>query len=224
MIQSHCAESMNVLVFNCGSSSLKYRLIELTSEKELAAGEAQRVGPKTSEPSRILHTVNGREETHLFEMPDHDSAFECVMSLLLRNDDLKPDVIGHRLVHGGSLFTGPSVVNPRRLNDLEALRDLAPLHNPPAINLINACCKRYPSLPQVLVCDTAFHSTIPDYASTYALPMDVRENLNVRKYGFHGISHQYVSTEAGALVGYPPGRFQRRQLSSWKRRSEFVRR
>lgn len=196
-------ETMNILVFNCGSSSLKYRLIEMPSERELAGGEAQRVGPKTSEPARIFHSVNGIVEEHRYEMPDHATAFDCVMGLLARDAKLTPHGLGHRLVHGGTLFQSPTWVDEVVLNQLDEVIDLAPLHNPPAIRLVKACQQRYPELPQILVFDTAFHATIPDYARQYALPRALQDKLHIRKYGFHGISHQYVCTEAAQFLGLP---------------------
>lgn len=198
----------NVLVFNCGSSSLKYRLIELPSQRELAAGEAQRVGPQTAEPARIYHTVDGRpQETHLFDMPDHGTAFECVMKLLSRDERLTPHLLGHRIVHGGSRFEAPAIVEGDVLTALEEIQDMAPLHNPPAIRLVKACSEMYPDLPQVAVFDTAFHSTIPEYARTYALPIGLQRNLQIRKYGFHGISHQYVCNETADFLRIPLERF-----------------
>ncbi|MCD6365745.1 MAG: acetate/propionate family kinase [Planctomycetes bacterium] len=192
---------MNVLVFNCGSSSLKYRLVCMPEERELASGEAQRVGPKTAEPPVILHSVNGRREKHAAIMPDHASAFEQIMKLLRRERDMLPDMIAHRVVHGGGIFSHCVLINENTLADLESIKSMAPIHNPPTMNLIHACCERYPDLPQVAVFDTAFHATIPDYARTYALPQELRERLGIRKYGFHGTSHQYVTAEAARFLG-----------------------
>ena len=194
---------MNVLVFNCGSSSLKYRLLEMPSERELAGGEAQRVGPKTAEPGRVFHRIGGVQEAHRADMADHAAAFEEVMRLLARDPRLVPDAVGHRVVHGGAIFAAPTVVDSSVLERLEATRALAPLHNPPAMALMAACQARYPRLPQVAVFDTAFHATIPDYAYTYAVPLALRRDLGIRKYGFHGTSHQFVAEEASRLLGKP---------------------
>ncbi len=196
-------DALNVLVFNCGSSSLKYRLIRMPFEEELAAGEAQRVGPKTSEPSQIVHIAGGEQEVHYFEMADHAAAFERIMELLKRSSEHNPHLLGHRLVHGGNRFTKSTFVDERVLSDLEEVRDLAPLHNPPAITLVNACRNLYPDLPQVLVFDTVYHATIPEYAYTYALPSRIREDLHIRKYGFHGISHRFVVTESAKYLNIP---------------------
>jgi len=198
---------MDVLVFNCGSSSLKYRLVRMPDERELAGGEAQRVGPRTAGPPAILHTVNGRLEKHAAIMPDHASAFEQIMKLLMRESDMLPDVIAHRVVHGGGIFSRSVLINERALADLESIKGMAPIHNPPAMDLIHACRERNPDLPQVAVFDTAFHATIPDYARTYALPRQIRERLGARKYGFHGISHQYVTAEAARFLGKPIEKF-----------------
>ena len=194
---------MKILVFNCGSSSLKYRLIEMPSEKQLANGEAQRVGPKTLEPARIIHKRGEVEKIHFVEMPNHFAAFKEVMKLLSEDKSLVPDAIGHRLVHGGTTFSHHVIVDAEILSQINELKDLAPLHNPPAIELVNACNEIYPDLPQAAVFDTVFHSTIPDYAFTYALPKTLSEEFGFRKYGFHGISHQYVSQEAAKMLQKP---------------------
>ena len=198
---------MNVLVFNCGSSSLKYRVITMPGAQEAAGGEAQRVGPPTAKPSVILHHEGTTRETHEVPMPDHASAFEQVMRLLERESRLVPDVVGHRVVHGGDRFTQPTRVNDAVLANLESFSSIAPLHNPPAIALMKACRERYPDLPQVAVFDTAFHATIPEYARTYALSRQLREDFGFRKYGFHGTSHQFVTEDAAAFLSIPLARF-----------------
>lgn len=194
---------MNILSLNCGSSSLKYALIEMPSREELAGGEARGVGPPTSRPSRIVH----RRGTHTIErrvpLPDHASSFARVIELLSSGPRLTPDAVGHRVVHGGPRFTRPVRVDPGVMADLDALGELAPLHNPPALALLHACAQRYPGLPQVAVFDSAFHATIPEYARTYALPAALSRELGLRKYGFHGISHEYVTEEAARFLGRP---------------------
>ncbi len=192
---------MNVLVFNCGSSSLKYRLIAMPGERELAGGEAQRVGPPTAEPSRIVHRIGGREESVFVPMPDHASAFGEVMKLLGMRQELRPDAVGHRMVHGGSRFKAHVLVEADTLPALVEINELAPLHNPPQTALVAACRERFPELPQVLVFDTAYHSTIPDYARTYALPAKLCSKLGLYKHGFHGTSHAYVASEAARFLG-----------------------
>jgi acetate kinase len=194
---------MNILVLNCGSSSLKYKLIAMPSEVELAGGEAQRIGPPTALPSRIVHQVGGRPETVLVPMADHATAFDACLAILARDPALKPDALAHRLVHGGAIFPGHTVVDATVMEGLESVKDLAPLHNPPAIALVRACQARYPALPQTVVFDTAFHATIPEHARTYALPRSVALPLGLRKYGFHGTSHQYATEEAAKMLGRP---------------------
>lgn len=212
---------MKILTLNCGSSSLKYRLIELPGERELAAGEAQRVGPPTAEPSQIVYRRGGKSGELKVPMRDHAEAFGEIMKLLgapqadgragsnsdaskspsSPQEDMTPDALGHRLVHGGSLFSGHILATPEIVARLDKTRGLAPLHNPPAIDLIKACQQRYPHLPQAVVFDTAYHSTIPGYAYNYALPRGLAKRLGIRKYGFHGTSHQFVASEAARMLG-----------------------
>ncbi len=198
---------MRILVLNCGSSSLKYRLIEMPSERELAGGEAQRVGPPTAEPPRIIHRAEGGEREVRVAMPDHAEAFRQVMKLLGGSPAALPEALGHRLVHGGELFETESVVGRGDLERLSLVEGLAPIHNPPTIALIRACAEIYPELPQVIVPDTAFHAGIPDYARDYALPRELAATLGLRKYGFHGISHEFVVGEAARRLGVPLSRF-----------------
>jgi acetate kinase len=194
---------MNILVFNCGSSSLKYRLLSMPEGVELAGGEAQRIGPPTAQPSQIIHRVDGHEKIHILPMTDHAAAFAEVMKLLSQDPRLVPDAVGHRVVHGGSRFTGPTLVTEDVMKALRELKDLAPIHNPPAMKLMEACRQLYPRLPAVAVFDTAYHSTIPEYAHTYALPRYLTMELGLRKFGFHGTSHEYVAEEAARLLDKP---------------------
>ncbi len=195
---------MNILVFNCGSSSLKFRLIAMPGEQELIAGEAQRVGTATAEPSRIVYKRDGKEAIKVVAMASQRVALEEVMKLLAGMEGLRPEAIGHRMVHGGSRFTEVAAfVDAAALRDLDSVAGLAPLHNPPAIAVVRTCSEVFPALPQYLIFDTAYHATIPAAASTYALPKWMRERLGFRKYGFHGTSHQYVAQEAAAFLGKP---------------------
>ncbi|MFA5292660.1 MAG: acetate/propionate family kinase [Phycisphaerae bacterium] len=193
-----------ILVLNCGSSSLKYRLIEMPGESEIVSGEAQRVGPKTNEASQIVYTQGGKTETYIAEMRDHQTAFREIMKILAGVKNFQPDAIGHRVVHGGRVFTTHTIVTEDVMKNIERIKELAPIHNPPSISLIQECWKIYPELPQVMIFDTAFHSTIPDYARTYAIPKQLSEELGFYKYGFHGTSHQYVSQEAAKMLGIKP--------------------
>ncbi len=199
---------MKVLVFNCGSSSLKFRLYEMPGETERLAGEAQRVGTKTAEPSRIVYRVDGAEHIHTVDMPTQEAALHEVMQLLDTLDGMSPEALGHRMVHGGQRFTAPAAeVDEKALDDLDAVAGLAPIHNPPAIRVVRACHETFPDLRQFLVFDTAYHSTIPPHAANYALPRYMREGMGLRKYGFHGTSHQFVAQEAAKLLGKPMGAF-----------------
>ncbi|MHB8952591.1 MAG: acetate/propionate family kinase [Pirellulaceae bacterium] len=199
---------MNVLVFNCGSSSLKYRLIDMPAEQELAGGEAQRIGPPTAKPScLVFKRGGGAQETRLTPMRDHAQALQEVVRELQATPGAAPDVIGHRLVNGGPSITDHSPVNDSVMAELLAHQDLAPIHNPPAIATIQACRDAFPGLPQVVISDTAFHRTIPLHARTYAIPRAIREQMGIRKYGYHGISHQYVVTETARRMGVPLERF-----------------
>jgi acetate kinase len=196
---------MNVLVFNCGSSSLKYSLLEMPTERVLARGEAQRVGPKTAEPARVVHSHDGRTETVQVDMPDHAAAFDQVMQLIGKGNAGSADAIAHRVVHGGTHFEASAVLDDDADAALSEVSDLAPIHNPPAFVLIRRCRSAQPTLPQILVFDTSYHTTIPDAARTYAIPANLRRDLGLRKYGFHGISHKYVATQAAVMLGRPLG-------------------
>lgn len=199
---------MNILVFNCGSSSLKYRLIAMPGEKQLSGGEAQRIGPPTAKPScLVLQRDHQQPETRNIPMRDHAEALEQVVRVLRETPGAMPEVIGHRLVNGGPTVTDHSWINDSVLAELIACQDLAPIHNPPAIATIQACREMFPGLRQVVVSDTAYHRTIPLYARTYALPQAVSRKMGIRKYGYHGISHQYVVTETARLMDIPLDRF-----------------
>jgi acetate kinase len=194
---------VNVLVLNCGSSSLKYRLIEMPAERELVAGEAQRVGPKTTERARIVHRELGQTEVVEADLPDHASAFQAVQELLQRRPEFSTDVLAHRVVHGGAWFTQHALIDQAALEKLSRTLALAPIHNPPAVGLIEACHRLFPALPQVAVFDTVYHATIPSEAREYALPREWVERLGFRKYGFHGTSHGYVVERAAEFLGIP---------------------
>ena len=194
---------MNVLTLNCGSSSLKYGLYTMPEERELMSGEAQRVGPKTAKPARIVHNEAGKTETLCVDMPDHATAFEAILNHAIDGSGLILDAIGHRIVHGGIHFSEHAVVDDESIQELTKTGDLAPLHNPPAIALVKACWARYPDMKQAVIFDTTFHATIPEYAREYALPRHLRRDMRYRKYGFHGISHEYLAHETASLLGVP---------------------
>jgi acetate kinase len=190
-------------VINCGSSSLKFRAFD-DGLKELGSGIVERVGlPR----SFIKCEFNGNEDKRTFAggLYDHESALLEVFSLLrehgFENDGVK--AVGHRVVHGGEKFVKPTVVTPEVMRQLKKYEKLAPLHNPANIAGIAAASSVLPKAKQVAVFDTAFHATIPDYAYMYATPWRWYEKYGIRKYGFHGISHQYVSEEAARKLKKP---------------------
>jgi len=201
--QQNPDKSRNVLVLNCGSSSLKYRMIRMPGEVELAAGEAQRIGPKTAEPARILHKQDGKEETIFAEMPSHAAAFERILPLLESPSCGGIHAIGHRVVHGAGFFRSHTLIGSSEIAALRKTLAIAPLHNPPAVALVEACHHLYPELPQAAVFDTVYHASIPWRASRYALPRKLARRLSLRKYGFHGTSHHYVAQEAAKWLGRP---------------------
>ncbi|MEW6535298.1 MAG: acetate/propionate family kinase [Candidatus Auribacterota bacterium] len=198
---------MKVLVFNCGSSSLKYKLIDSVRESLIAGGEAQRVGPKTTQSSVIFHRTAEGEQSREGHLPNHYTAFKEVMKLLAETECM-PDAIGHRVVHGAKLFSSPVLITEEIIAQLHTFEHMAPIHNPPAIQLMEACLGLYPELPQAAVFDTAYHSSIPDYAHTYALPRELSERMDIRKYGFHGTSHQFVVEEAAKFLNKPLDTFR----------------
>ncbi|MDD4202150.1 MAG: acetate/propionate family kinase [Candidatus Omnitrophica bacterium] len=189
-----------ILVLNCGSSSLKYKLIQMPDEKECICGEAQRVGIKTNKKSVIKHVVFEKETVVYKDLPSHVCAFNEIMKLLekdhLSNPDLKIAAFAHRYVHPGKFFTDTTKVTKRAIKKLEKTLELAPIHNPIAFELIKKCMDAYASVPQYIVFDTTFHKTIPASLATYALPLDVIEKYGIRKMGFHGLSHKYVMQQA----------------------------
>jgi acetate kinase len=194
---------MNILTLNCGSSSLKYRIIEMPRERELVSGEAQQVGPKTKRPSRIVIRENGNEDTREIPLPTLGIAFREIMKVLAGRPHLDPHAIAHRMVHGGSEFHSHVTLNAGVLKKLRAIQGLAPLHNPPATDVAEECMNLFPALPNAIIIDMAFHATIPGHAAAYALPADLCAELGIRKFGFHGISHQYSSEEAARLLDKP---------------------
>ncbi|NDY57191.1 acetate kinase [Desulfovibrio sulfodismutans] len=201
---------MNVLVLNCGSSSLKYRLFDMATETELAQGLAERIG---SPQSRLTHTAfpgTHQEAGRTVEeaIADHGAAVDLALSLLTGPGGpvAGPSgiaAVGHRVVHGGSRFSQPVVVTDEVLAGIREVTPLAPLHNPANLTGIAAAMARFPDAPQVAVFDTAFHQTMPEYAYLYALPYELCEKYGIRRYGFHGISHRYIAGQAAAMLGKP---------------------
>ena len=198
---------MNVLVINAGSSSIKYQLLNAATGEVMAKGGAERIGLNDA---LIKHTRNGAEPITLpVDMPNHRIAVQAVLTVLTSEEHgvLKSmsdiDAVGHRVVHGGEKFSTSVLMTPEVKRAIRGCFDLAPLHNPPNMTGIEACEEAMPGVPQVAVFDTAFHQTMPPKAYMYALPYDLYEKLAIRRYGFHGTSHSYVSRRAAEMLGKP---------------------
>ena len=195
---------MNILVINCGSSSLKYQLIDSESEKVLAKGLCERIGID----GRLTYSPTGGEkEVTDAPMPTHTEAIQLVLDALTNEktgvikslDEV--GAVGHRLVHGGEKFACSAVITDEMIAAVEECNDLAPLHNPANLIGVDACKKCMPGVPMVGVFDTAFHQTMPKEAYMYALPYEYYEKYKVRRYGFHGTSHSFVSKRTAEFLG-----------------------
>jgi acetate kinase len=196
---------MNILVINCGSSSLKYQLIDMDGELVLAKGLVERIG---IEGSRIKHETTGKDKVTIEEpMEDHKRALELVLNAIVdpnfgaikSMDEI--EAVGHRVVHGGENFSASVIIDEDVMKAIEDCVELAPLHNPPNIMGINACRELMPKTPMVAVFDTAFHQTIPAENYMYAIPYELYEKYKIRRYGFHGTSHKYVANRAAEMLG-----------------------
>jgi len=198
---------MKILVLNCGSSSVKYQLIDGSNRQWLVRGNISRIGSKDAE-IRQERNKGGRVK---FTKPirDHEQAVNQILDGLLRKatgvlkDITEIFSVGHRVVHGGEYFSEPTLINDEVLDKIEQCNELAPLHNPWQIKGIQACRKLLPGIPQVAVFDTAFHQTMPVTSYLYGLPFSYYEKYKIRRYGFHGISHYYVANRAGTLLKQP---------------------
>ena len=195
---------MKILVINCGSSSLKFQLIDSTTEDVICKGLCERIG---IDGSRIVYTPAGKDKiTKETPMPDHNRAIELVIEALTHKEDGVVSLdeigaVGHRIVHGGEKFTKSVVINDDVIKAIEDVSDLAPLHNPANLIGIRACQKVMPGVPMVAVFDTAFHQTMPEEAYIYGLPYSYYEKYGIRRYGFHGTSHSFVSKRAAQILG-----------------------
>ena len=195
---------MNILVINCGSSSLKYQLINSDTEAVLAKGLCERIG---IDGALTYQPAGGEKELTEIPMPTHNEAISAVIAAL--TDEKKGVVkslseigaVGHRVVHGGEKFTSSCLINDETMAAIEECNDLAPLHNPANLIGIRACQKLMPGVPNVAVFDTAFHQTMPEVAYIYGIPYEYYEKYKVRRYGFHGTSHSYVSKRAAEMLG-----------------------
>ncbi len=196
---------MKILVINAGSSSIKYQLIDMENESVLAKGLCDRIG---IEGGNFKHKVPGRDDYAVnVDMKNHEEAINLVISTLISKEhgvisSMKEiDAVGHRVLHGGEKLSGSIIVDEKVKEAIRECFDLGPLHNPHNLTGILACEKLMPSVPQVAVFDTGFHQTMPDYAYLYALPYEYYEKYKIRRYGFHGTSHRYVSQRAAAMLG-----------------------
>lgn len=198
---------MKVLVINAGSSSLKYQLIDMDTHSLMAKGLCERIG---IEGSLLKHTPTGRDSVKIeAPMPSHADAIKLVINALVSKehgviaDMSEISAVGHRVVHGGEAFSSSVIINNEVKEVLKECSVLAPLHNPANLIGIEACEQAMPGVPQVGVFDTAFHQTMPAKAYTYALPYEYYQKYKVRRYGFHGTSHYYVSKRAAEMLGKP---------------------
>jgi len=193
---------MKILVVNCGSSSLKFQLIDSETEEVAASGLCERIGLDGA----LIYKVNGDKIKQEIDLPDHEVAIKKVLDTLLDKeigvltslDEI--GAIGHRMVHGGEKFSSV-IINEEIIKQIETCNDLAPLHNPANLLGVRACQEVMPGVPNVVVFDTAFHQTMPSKAYLYALPKEYYEKYGVRRYGFHGTSHSFVSKRLAELAG-----------------------
>ena len=197
---------MKILVLNCGSSSLKYQLINMENEEVMAKGYLEKIGLPDS---FLTHTVNGEKHKIEEKVNNHEEGIKLVVDQLLDNEygvikDLKEiDAVGHRVVHGGEKFSGSVLITDDVIAAMKECIPLAPLHNPAGITGIEACQKALPGVPMVGVFDTAFHQTLPEKAYMYAIPYEYYEKYGIRKYGFHGTSHKFVSQRVAEVMNKP---------------------
>ncbi|MGN1301291.1 MAG: acetate/propionate family kinase [Clostridia bacterium] len=201
---------MKILVVNCGSSSLKYQLINMDNDEVLASGKCDRIGVKGMEMPFVEYKRNGKKHVKELELPNHTVAFEAVLAFLTDaeigaiKDTSEIDAIGHRIVNGGPTFTKSVVITPEVLEEFNRCIEYAPLHNPAHLQGINACMSLMPNVPEVLVFDTSFHRTIPEKAAIYAIPYEYYEKYGIKRYGAHGISHQFITKAAAEKLGKKP--------------------
>ena len=199
---------MKILVLNCGSSAIKYKLFDMTTKEVLAQGGIEKIGLVGSFLKLTL--PNGEKKILEKDIPEHTAGIEFILNTLVSPeygaikslDEI--NAVGHRMVHGGERFSESVLLNKEVLDAFIACNDLAPLHNPANLKGVNAVSAILPNVPQVGVFDTAFHQTMPDYAYMYAIPYELYEKYGVRRYGFHGTSHRYVSQRVCEFLGVDP--------------------
>lgn len=199
---------MKILVLNCGSSSIKYKLFDMTSKEVIAQGGIEKIGLKNSFLKLTL--PNGEKKILEKNIPEHTTGIEFILEILTSPEygcikSLEEiNAVGHRLVHGGERFSESVLITKEVIDMIVSCNDLAPLHNPANLKGVNAISKTLPNVPQVGVFDTAFHQTMPDYAYLYAIPYELYEKYAIRRYGFHGTSHRYVSARVCEFLGIKP--------------------
>ena len=196
---------MKILVINAGSSSIKYQLIDMENELVLAKGLCDRIGIAGG---NFKHQPHGKDAYKVeVQMANHSEAIRLVTDALIDKDHgviesmSEISAVGHRVLHGGEKFSGSVIINDDVIAAIEECCELGPLHNPHNLTGIRACAEIMPNVPQVAVFDTGFHQTMPDYVYLYALPYEYYEKYRIRRYGFHGTSHRYVSQRAAAMLG-----------------------
>ncbi len=195
-------DSQEVLVFNCGSSSIKYQVVSLPSEKVTIKGEAERVGVKGEQSAYIRHWSRGHEKRMLMDLPDYETAFDGIYKILENEKGTLSGIscIGHRYVHAGACGSEPIRITRKSLMMLSKTFDLAPIHNPVSYAVMERCLKKLGDVPQFAVVDTGFHSTIPPEAATYPLPSSLIRKYGIRKFGFHGTSHKFIMQQAAKYM------------------------
>jgi acetate kinase len=196
--------SQDVLVINSGSSSIKYQLVDVEAEEAIATGLVERIG---QENGVVTHTGPDGRTVLEQPIPDHEAGMDVVLRLFKEHGPvLEPSVlraVGHRVVQGGDVFAGPALVDDEVYKAIEALSDLAPLHNPPNLAGIRAARHAFPDAPHVAVFDTSFHQSLPAAAYTYAIDRGVAAEYKIRRYGFHGTSHKFVAERTAEVIGKP---------------------
>ncbi|MBR5849214.1 MAG: acetate kinase [Bacteroidaceae bacterium] len=199
---------MKILVLNCGSSSIKYQLFDMESKSVLAKGGIEKIGLEGS--FLKLTQPDGEKVTLTKDIPEHTTGVRFIISVLTgeKYGVIKSineiDAVGHRMVHGGEKFSSSVLLTDEVMKDFEACNDLAPLHNPANIKGVNAVKDIAPEMPQVGVFDTSFHQTLPDYAYIYGIPYELYEKYGIRRYGFHGTSHRYITKRVCEMLGVKP--------------------
>jgi acetate kinase len=196
---------MNVLIFNCGSSSQGFKVYQAAGEEPpriLASGKARNVATKTMADALIDWQIGGVPGTKKTSLPSHRIAAQQIIAIL-KDNGVSIDAIGHRFVHGGTLFEGTARIDAVTLENLRRCLPLAPIHNPNSFSVIEICREELPGVPQYAVFDTAFHAGMPDAARQYALPYDLAGEHGFHKVGFHGLSYQYISAKIAELMGRP---------------------